>query len=269
MAFSTSSALSGAALPGLDVLNAACDGFSSDAADQRALAEEFAFDELRLPKELFAMEGGFPVYYGSNYSHAEVRGGHSTAPMMRPSHAFKLVLQSSLDSGIFWDEDLVYGYHGTPSCAVKPILESKLNPSVGGAIGPGVYFSPSPLYAQLYSSSTYHQAEPPSWTSKSGDTYYVDTMFQLRCKHTGCEYHEAIDEITATIGADFCIHNLFASATMDIEDKIIACMPADKCDDGVFLQALVIKFHKKNPYKEGGEWAKIVEIAKACVRYNL
>lgn len=253
--------MSGKALVGLAPLDGCCEGFSTNSKENRALAEEFVFGSLGVDPKLFRMDGGFPVYYGANYCHAELRGP-SKMPMMRPSHAFKLVLKSAIDHGVFFNKELAYGYHGTPPQCIKSILSTKIAPSKNGAVGPGIYFSPSPLYAQLYSSSTYHCAKPTTWKSKAGKTYFVDTLLQIRYQRHGCEFHDAIDEISATVGSKYCVHKLFATAKMDIEHMIIARMPTKLCEKGVHTQALIVKFHEKNPYEAGGEWSKIVEMGK-------
>ena len=124
-----------------------CDEGYDMSGSKMRLAQEFLFDHLGVPKELFD-DGGRNCYYGNNYGHAELRGG---GPFMRPTHASKFILKSAVESGVFNDSSLLYGYHayGTPACNLKPILETQLNPSHSGAVGPGIYFSPFPLCAQL------------------------------------------------------------------------------------------------------------------------
>ena len=94
---------------------------------EEALAHEFAFDHLALPRTLFA--NSHDCFYGANYSHAELRGD-SSMPFMRPSNSYKLVLKSAASSSVFDDKSLCYGYHGTPVGNVKSILRAgHLTPS--------------------------------------------------------------------------------------------------------------------------------------------
>ena len=251
------SAQSGKCIPGLQPL-AGCDEGYDFGTDHIDLARSFVYEHLGVPKELFA-NGGQDCHYGNNYGHAELRGSHD-APFMRPTFASKLILKSALDTGIFRDSSLSYGFHGTPPTALKSILETQLNPSAQGAAGPGIYFSPFPLYAQLYSSSSYHGVPVYTW-EHDGKTYFVDTMLMIRCTAGLSEDHDAIDEITATIGSEYMLHKLFATAGMDLENKVIARLAPEICDQ-LSLQGVIVKFHEKHPYKEGGEWANLIDLVK-------
>jgi len=221
------------------------------------LCQEFLFDHLGIPRDLFALGQGYDCTYGNNYCHGELRAG---APFMRPTHSTKLILKSALKDGTFHDSGLVYGYHGTPPDNLKPILTSKLKPSSNGATGPGIYFSPFPLYAQLYSSSGYHDG-PYKWQSQDGAQYFVDAMFLVRFPELA-EYSGAIDEISATIGAEYCLHDLFASAKMDFENMVIGRIAPEHCDK-LSIQGVVLKFHEEDPYGEKGEWEKIRKLTGA------
>jgi hypothetical protein len=148
------SAQSGSAIPGFEPMKGCCQGFSMGDS-QEELGRLYLAEKLgqKVLKKHFALDAGLDCYYPNNYTHAEMRGG---APFMRPTFASKHVLKSAVESGAFHDAMLAYGYHGTPACNLASILKQGLKPSKCGVLRDGLYFSPSPLYAQLYSTSAYH-----------------------------------------------------------------------------------------------------------------
>jgi len=261
------SAQSGIRMPGLIPL-AGCDqGYSMGKRDQERLAQEFLFEHLGVDKSLFAIDGGYDCYYGNNYCHAELRAG---GLFMRPSFASKLILKSSLDSGVFHNKSMHYAYHGTPPKNVKSILGVGFKPSKTGAAGPGLYMSPYPLYAQLYSSSSYAMPSPTEWTSKDGRKFFVDTLFMIRYPAAVVTERRdgdfAVKEIAATVGSGYNLHKLFSSASwssahrgFDFDTMVIGCLHPDVVPR-VSLQGVIVKFHEKNPYEQGGEFDKLTKL---------
>lgn len=232
---------------------------------ERRLALSSAFlRSLDVDVELFDRE--LECWYSNNYAHAELRG-EPPALYMRPTHACKHVLKSSLKSDgdaspVFWSGRLYYGYHGTPPRNIPSILRNGLRPSTGGALGAGLYFSPSPLYAQLYSSSGYHGGAH-EWTHE-GRTYFVDTLLLLRAPDLS-QYSAGVDEIAATVGSEYNVHLLFTGAQTDppIEEQIIARVPPEHMDK-VIVQGIVVKLHERHPYDDPlGEWATVVKLSAA------
>ena len=97
-----------------------------------------------------------------------------------------------------------------------------------------------------------------TWESKGGQTFFVDVMFMIRCPPLA-EHHDAIDEITATIGSEYMLHRLFATAQMAFENMVIARSAPEYCDQ-LSIQGVAVKLHTKNPYENGGEWTDLVEL---------
>ncbi len=232
-------------------------GDSQEELGRLYLAEKLGQKVL---KKHFALDAGLDCYYPNNYTHAEMRGG---APFMRPTFASKHVLKSAVESGAFHDDKLTYGYHGTPACNLASILKQGLKPSKCGALGDGLYFSPSPLYAQLYSTSAYHcgPGSPIETWSHGGVTYFVDVMFMLRISDK-LQYNSGLEETAATIGAEYCIHNLFQGASMEIANKLVAKVETKDCP-GVTLQAVIVKLHTHHPYdSKNGEWSLVKDLVR-------
>ena len=171
---------------------------------------------------------------------------------------------------------LYCAYHGTPAANLSSILQHGLRPSKDGSAGPGLYITPSPLYAQLYSSGSFHCSQPATWKCPAtGVTYYVDVLLLVRFPDLASSiYNSGVDEIAATIGADYCLERLFSGARLPygpkqsgesharLEDQLICCVPLAVLQkhDVVKIQAVVVKLHKVDPYGAGGEWEKIKEL---------
>lgn len=231
---------------------------------RQCLAHEFLFEELGLSRDLFALGQGYDCYYGNNYCHAEIR---ADSVFMRPSYASKLILKEALTSGVFNSSTMLYCYHGTPPRNLGSILQTGLRPSPGGALGPGLYMSPYPLYAQLYSSKAH--GSPTKWKSKRlGGEYFVDILIMLRYpsslgrKTLGDSW--AVSEIPATFGDDYNLHKLFRSSNWrdpshgnTLAQQVIHCV---KDCPSVKMQGIIVKFHDKNPYGDDGEFAKITRL---------
>lgn len=264
------SAQSGSKMPGLIALHGCDEGYSMSNSEWEKLSQEYLFEAhgLDVDRNLFAIGAGYDCYYPNNYCHAEVR---ADGLFMRPSFATKLILKSSLATGgCFHDTNQHYGYHGTPAKNVKSILATGLNPSPTGAAGAGLYFSPYPLYAQLYSSSSYTGMPPTQWTSKAGKTYFVDTLCMIRypkelvTQEIGSEL--AVKELSATVGSIYNLHKLFDTATwtsqhrnFDFENMVIGCLNPSLVHR-VSVQGVIVKFHDKNQYEPGGEFDRIMKL---------
>ena len=143
---------------------------------------------------------------------------------------------------------------------LKSILTNGLQASSNGALGAGLYFTPSPLYAQLYSSSSYHN-KMMVW-HVDNKVYYVDVLLLIRFPDLA-KYGAEIEEISATIGAEYCIHKLFKGAKTNppIENQMIGCIPPEHADK-VVIQGAIVKLHTTNPYEPGGEWYRIKDLVK-------
>lgn len=256
---------SGIAIPGFSPLRKYCSSFCELGGGSHVELGRRYLQELGLSPAIFAPS--YDAYYDNNYAHAEFRGqsapGKPLPIMMRPSFASKHVLRAALDneavdgSGrVFWSKTLKWGYHGTPPRNLRSILASGLRPSTAGALGQGFYFTPSPLYAQLYSSRVH--GSPAKWRADGLD-YFVDTMLQIRYPDMA-NYGPDLEEIKATVGAEYSLHRLFASAktTPPIEDQMI-CRMAPHVNK-VFVQAIIVKLHRQDPYLAGGEWARLKEL---------
>ena len=117
------------------------------------------------------------------------------------------------------------------------------------------------MFAQLYSSA-YHGG-PDVW-EVDGLKFYVDVLLLIRFPDVAA-YSSGLEEIAATLGSQYCVHNLFAGAAVDppIESQIIGHIPVGQ-EDKVTLQGVIVKLHTTPPYSsEGGEWATIKAIAES------
>jgi hypothetical protein len=185
--------------------------------------------------------------YKRNHCHIEERGGHR---FLRPSNCVKLVLKRS--RSVFDDPSWLYSYHGTHPSNVSSILRYGLQPggvnaggqkvmtAHGGALGPGVYTSQIPLYAQLY-------AGYEKWRGK-----YVQTIFMVRQRlqtvtSDGCE-----GCYTTNMIGRVDVHRLYGGLIREGEVQYVT-----KSGYGLVLQALIIKFHDTPPEAPGGEYHKI------------
>lgn len=244
------------------------EGYTMRASDWETLAQEYLFEELRVDRDLFALGQGYDCYYPNNYQHAEIR---ADGLFIRPSYASKLILKSSLQNGVFHSKTQHYGYHGTPPKNLNSILRTGLRASSSGAAGPGLYFSPYPLYAQLYSSSSYTGSPPTQWTSKNGKTYFVDILLMIRYPKELVSQQNgafAVRELSATIGSQYDIHKLYKTATWaspnrgyTFEEMVIGCLDPSVVSQ-VTVQGVIVKFHATDPYKAGGEFDTIQAMMK-------
>lgn len=101
-------------------------GFVFGSGLRKLPKHQLALQYLR--EKNFAPENDFlhqhDCYYGDNWHHAELRGGHR---FLRPSHCSKFVLRKGM--GKFLEADWQYAYHGTNTKNVGSILQHGLRAS--------------------------------------------------------------------------------------------------------------------------------------------
>ncbi|TNV76752.1 hypothetical protein FGO68_gene13449 [Halteria grandinella] len=150
--------------------------------------------------------------------------------MLRPSFCAKFVLQSAVDSGLFYDkDDKCYTYHGTKSKNVASILKYGLqmpnldDPSKsvakqenGNAVGdtdtPGIYTTKFPQYAEHYTDTIKHQGYNLSFMflcrQDYQDSHEIDTWETLssstldKCSCDMLQYLHQDDEGDLIIRSD-------------------------------------------------------------------
>lgn len=163
-------------------------------------------------------------WYPDNNLYLEIRESHR---MLRPSYCAKFVLQSSIDSGLFYDETLPYSYHGTKFKNIPSILEyglmlpdiddktscysgltrssSKASQTHGNAVGDkdeaGIYTTKFPQYAEHYTDQ-----EPIMYKG-----YYLSFLLLCRQEYLpgyAVEKWEQSDGSTRFCSCDklYCLH---------------------------------------------------------------
>ena len=262
------SAQSGVPIPGFQPLAGLNESYKMDSPGLE-LGRRFLTEVLRVDSALFATTSSVDCYYPNNYCHAELRGTPKSL-FMRPTFSSKHILKSSLSarapdgsgSSVFSSETMRYAYHGTPMRNIKSILSDGLRPSQDGTMGPGLYFSPSPLYAQLYSSGCFHEAAPPRCTM-DGVEYFVDTSLLIRYPTDVAVFNSGVDEIGATFGADYCLHKLFKTAKTvpPIEEQLIGQIPPEHAAK-VVVQGVIVKLHRHDPYDSSNEESEWIHIRR-------
>jgi hypothetical protein len=185
--------------------------------------------------------------YLDNFCHVNVRGQHK---FFRPSACVKFPLRQA--SSPFSGADCLTSYHGTPSSNISSILAFGLLPageSIGGisvvkrngeALGPGVYTSPSPLYAQLY-------APIEIWRG-----YFVQTVLMVRQPARDLvTYQDEGCSSCSLIGRDD-IWRLYGGSLAPGELQMKTTAFKD-----VVIQAILVKIHDSDPRLPGGEYHHI------------
>lgn len=211
----------------------------ADEDGEYKLCKKFLAEYLAIPESMF--EHSLDCLYLNNYTSAESRGGHYH---FRPSYCTKFILKTALPH--FDDMAYYNAYFGASADEVANIVKSGHIPAAPGCLGTGLYSSPSPLYAQLWSKA------------KEWHGYYVQTMLNLRilCQDgTKCLFDKDQKLLTMCNGADF-------GAVLEWlhEGKVPrgSMLTMTKEPDKAILHGVLVKFHKIHPHADSGEYDTLI-----------
>jgi hypothetical protein len=191
--------------------------------------------------------------YLDNLCDTEERGGRN---FFRPTNCSKFPLKRA--APIYRDPSYLTAYHGTPSANIPSILKYGLLPAgwdlggfvipqrCGAALGPGVYTSPSPLYAQLY-------APVEQWGQ-----YYVQTVLMVRQLARNISHYRDEGCSTQSLIGRNDIWRLYGGKLKRGELQMKTTTPSD-----VVVQAVIVKIHARDPTQPGGEYDKVADVLRS------